>query len=61
MGLSNAQTCFSDLLTLFLEGISRKFAITHLDNIVIFPEAEKEHLRQIVEVFDRLKKSLGLK
>ena len=58
-GLSQAPTYFQLLIDKVLMGCG-KFAMGYLDDIIIFSSNESEHLKNIEEIFDRLK-CFGLK
>ena len=57
-GLAQAPAYFQLLMDKVLEGLT--FAMTYLDNIIIFSNSEEEHLLHLEEVFHQLKKA-GLK
>ena len=57
-GLTQAPAYFQLLMNQVLEGLS--FAMTYLDDIIIFSNSEEEHLLHLEEVFHRLRKA-GLK
>ena len=57
-GLVQAPAYFQLLMNQVLEGLS--FAMTHLDDIIIFSNSEEEHLLHLEEVFHWLRK-VGLK
>ena len=57
-GLAQAPAYFQLLMNQVLEGLS--FAMTYLDDIIIFSNSEEEHLLHLEEVFHRLRKA-GLK
>ena len=57
-GLAQAPAYFQLLMNQVLEGLS--FAMTYLDDIIIFSNSEEEHLFHIEEVFHWLRKA-GLK
>ena len=56
--LAQAPAYFQLLMNQVLEGLS--FAMTYLDDIIIFSNSEEEHLLHLEEVFCRLRKA-GLK
>ena len=58
-GLSQAPVYFQLLIDKVLMGCS-KFAMSYLDNIIIFSSNEEEHLQHIEEIFKRLER-FGLK
>jgi len=53
-GLRNAPFCFSNLMDKVLRGCEG-FAIPYLDDIAVFSNSWEEHLKQIEEVFIRLR------
>ena len=57
-GLAQAPACFQLLMNQVLEGLP--FAMTYLDDIIIFSNSEEEHLLHLEEVFYQLRKA-GLK
>ena len=57
-GLAQAPSYFHLLMNQVLEGLS--FAMTYLDDIIIFSKSEEEHLLHLEEVFFWLRKA-GLK
>ena len=57
-GLAQAPAYFQLLVNKVLEGLS--FAMTYLDDIIIFSDNELDHLEHLEIVFDRLKEA-GLK
>ena len=57
-GLAQASVYFQLLMNQVLEGLT--FAMTYLDNIIIFSNSEEEHLLHLEEVFHGLRKA-GLK
>ena len=48
-GLAQAQAYFQLLMNKVLEGLS--YAMTYLDDIIIFSKNEEDHLRHLEEVF----------
>ena len=57
-GLAHAPAYFQLLMNQVLEGLP--FAMTYLDDIIIFSNNEEEHLLHLEEVFHQLRKA-GLK
>ena len=57
-GLAQAPAYFQLLMNKVLEGLS--YAMTYLDDIIIFSKNEEEHLEHLEEVFHRLRQA-GLK
>ena len=57
-GLAQAPAYFQLLMNQVLEGLT--YAMTYLDNIIIFSNSEEEHLLHLEEVFCQLRKA-GLK
>ena len=58
-GLAQALTYFQQLIFIVLQECS-DFAMTYLDNIIIFSKNEAEHLKHIEIIFQKLKEA-GLK
>ena len=54
-GLAKAPTYFQLLIDQVLQGLT--FAMTHLDDIIIFSNSEEEHLLHLEEVFHWLRKA----
>ena len=54
-GLAQAPAYFQLLINQVLEGLN--FAMTYLDDIIIFSNSEEEHLLYLEEVFHQLKKA----
>ena len=54
-GLAQAPTYFQLLKNKVLEGLS--YAMTYLDDIIIFSKNEEDHLRHLEEVFCQLRKA----
>ena len=54
-GLAQAPAYFQLLMNKVLEGLS--YAMTYLDDIIIFSKNEMEHLEHLEEVFHRLRKA----
>ena len=59
-GLSGAPATFQSLLMKVLSGISWKFALCYIDDVIIFSASFDDHLKHLNEVFERLRKA-GLK
>lgn len=59
-GLSGAPATFQSLLMKVLRGISWKYVITYVDDVIIFSPTFERHCSDIQEVFNRLRKA-GLK
>ena len=57
-GLAQAPAYFQLLMNQVLEGLT--YAMTYLDNIIIFSNSEEEHLLHLEEIFCQLRKA-GLK
>ena len=57
-GLAQAPAYFQLLMNQVLEGLN--FAMTYLDDIIIFSNSEEEHLLNLEDVFHRLREA-GLK
>ena len=58
VGLAQASAYFQLLMNKVLEGLP--YAMTYLDDIIIFSKNEEEHLEHLEEVFHRLRQA-GLK
>ena len=58
-GLAQAPAYFQQLISIVLQDCS-DFAMTYLDDIIIFSQNEQEHLKHIELIFKKLKKA-GLK
>jgi hypothetical protein len=52
-GISTVPSLFQELANIVLQDCE-DFATAYLDDIIIFSKNEKDHLRHIQEVFDRL-------
>ncbi len=50
----NAPSVFARLMSICLQGLSH-FALSYLDDILIFSETEQEHMQHLQQVFDRLR------
>lgn len=59
-GLSGAPASFQSLMMKVLKGVSWKFALCYVDDIIIFSKNFEEHLEHINEILKRIK-SAGLK
>ena len=57
-GLAQVPAYFQSLMNKVLEGLS--YAMTYLDDIIIFSKNEEDHLRHLEEVFRQLRQG-GLK
>ena len=57
-GLAQAPAYYQLLMNQVLEGLT--FAMTYLDDIIIFSNSEEEHLLHLEEIFCQLRKA-GLK
>ena len=57
-GLAQVPAYFQSLMNKVLEGLS--YAMTYLDDIIIFSKNEEDHLRHLEQVFHQLRQS-GLK
>ena len=58
-GLAQAPAYFQALINKVLKG-RHKFAVTYVDDIIIFSKDEEEHFEQLRIIFQRLKEA-GLK
>ena len=53
-GLVGSPAVFGELMTNVLEGISGKFTIAYMDDIIVFSQTAEQHLEHLAEVFARL-------
>ena len=53
-GLAQAPAYFQQLISMVLQGCS-DFTMAYLDDIIIFSKNEKEHLKDIEVIFQKLK------
>lgn len=58
--LSGAPATFQSLLMKILSGISWKYILCYVDDVIIFLATFEEHLKHLLEVFSRLQQA-GLK
>ena len=54
-GLMNAPVSFQMVMTQVLRGLTRKFALVYVDDIIIFSPDFDTHLKHLAAVFDRLR------
>ena len=54
-GLTNSGASFQRLMGHILRGLEYRFALTYIDDIVIFSISIEEHLTDLEEVFRRLR------
>ena len=54
-GLCNAPAMFQGLMETVLAGLAWKRCIVYLDDILVFGRTFEEHLRNLYEVFERLR------
>ena len=59
-GICNGPAFFSELMNKVLQGIQHKFALSYLDDVLIYSKTWDEHLEHIQVVFNRLRDA-GLK
>ncbi len=59
-GLMNAPSCFSMVMSEVLRGLTLKYALVYVDDILVYSPNFQHHLDQLQEVFNRLR-SAGLK
>ncbi len=59
-GLMNAPSCFSMVMGEVLRGLTFKYALVYVDDILVYSPNFAEHLSHLQDVFDRLRKA-GLK
>ena len=60
MGLKNSPQMFQRLMETVLHGLTFKFCLIYLDDIIVFSKTFQDHVQHLTEVFERLPKS-GLK
>ena len=58
--LTNAPATFQRLMEAVLSGLSRTSCLDYIDNILVIGHSFEEHLRNLAQVFDRLREA-GLK
>ena len=56
-GLTNAPATFQRLMERVLAGLQWHTCLVYIDDIIIFSETIEEHLKQMQEIFDRLKQA----
>ena len=56
-GLMNSPMAFSMVMTEVLRGFSYKFALTYIDDCLIFSQSFDDHLVHLSQVFDRFRKA----
>ena len=56
-GISSGTSIFQRMISRVLKGISGKFALAYLDDILIFSETFGDHIKHIEEVFIRLQQA----
>ena len=59
-GLTNAPATFQRLMEAVLSGLSRTSCLDYIDDILVIGHSFEEHLRNLAQVFDRLREA-GLK
>ena len=59
-GLKNAGATFQRLMELVLAGMDSKSCLVYIDDIIVFGETEREHLKNLEEVFHRIR-TAGMK
>ena len=59
-GLKNAGATFQRLMELVLAGLDTKSCLVYIDDIIVFGDTEQAHLRNIEEVFQRIR-AAGMK
>ena len=60
MGLKNSPAMFQRLMETVLHGLTFKFCLIYLDDIIVYSKSFSEHLHHLKDVFDRLQNA-GLK
>ena len=55
-GLTNALTTFQAYINRALIGLLNDFCVVYLDDILIYSETRKDHVRHVREVLQRLRK-----
>ena len=60
MGLKNSPQMFQRLMETVLQGMTFKFCLIYLDDIIVYSKNFSDHVQHLKQVFDRLRES-GLK
>ncbi|VDI13598.1 Hypothetical predicted protein [Mytilus galloprovincialis] len=60
MGLKNSPQMFQRLMETVLHGLTFKFCLIYLDDIIVFSKTFEDHVQHLTAVFERLKNA-GLK
>ncbi|CAC5424757.1 Retrovirus-related Pol polyprotein from transposon 297,Retrovirus-related Pol polyprotein from transposon 17.6 [Mytilus coruscus] len=55
MGLCNSASVFERLMETVLSGLTWKICLVYLDDVIIFSKSFEEHMKNLKEVFQRLK------
>ena len=55
MGLCNSAPVFEQLMETVLSGLTWKICLVYLDDIIVFSKSFEEHMKNLKEVFQRLK------
>ena len=53
LGLANAPSTYSRLMDLVLNGLTYRYCLVYLDDTIIYSKSFDEHLKHLVEIFDR--------
>lgn len=59
-GLKNAGATFQRLMELVLAGVDSKSCLVYIDDVIVFGETEQAHLKNLEEVFQRIREA-GMK
>lgn len=59
-GCKNAGPTYQKLMELVISGMDAKSCLVYLDDVILFNQTEEDHLRDLAEVFARIKKA-GMK
>lgn len=55
MGLSTSPAAFSRIMTMAMSGLKGHRCLVYLDDLIVFSETVDEHIRNLKEVFERLR------
>lgn len=56
MGLKTSPSSFSRLMTIAMSGLNMEKCLIYLDDLIIFGQTMEEHNRNLIDVFERLRK-----